>query len=244
MAREQAHGLLDDLVPGTDEQVQATLRWLTEVGRHLEDMMEAIRATQISGREVPAAEREIVVKPAVRAAETLRCRPYENAVIPDVAARHEPYVAAAISACYSIAEKVPRDPLDLEAVCEALSQIRLAHCHLKKLMELLVVAKGLRERQPADDRPAGRRGRQLVTQAALEKLLGPENAKVLKIAQSGLSVDDRIRAICAIDIRFISWDSRGWAELLGVADGAVRNTPYWKEDRKRAIAAQKELEGE
>jgi hypothetical protein len=46
-----------------------------------------------------------------------------------------------------------------------------------------------------------------------------------------------MRAILALDRRLLAWDSLRWADLLGVTPSAIRQTPFWKEDRGRAIEA-------
>ena len=73
--------------------------------------------------------------------------------------------------------------------------------------------------------------------AVLETLLGNEAQQILEIAQSHKSVDDRMRAICLIDLRHLAWDSPKWANLLNVSEAAIRKTKFWKEDRPRAIEA-------
>jgi hypothetical protein len=79
---------------------------------------------------------------------------------------------------------------------------------------------------------------------AVEALLGDEAQKVLKIARSGRSADSKMREICGIDRRFLGYESPQWADLLGVSDAAIRKTPFWKQDRQRAIEADRELRGE
>ena len=79
---------------------------------------------------------------------------------------------------------------------------------------------------------------------AVEALLGDKAQEVLKVARSNESADSRMRAICGIDRRFLGYESPQWAELLGVSDAAIRKTPFWKQDRRPAIEADRELRGE
>jgi hypothetical protein len=79
---------------------------------------------------------------------------------------------------------------------------------------------------------------------AVEVLLGDEARKVLEIARSNESADTKMRMICGSDRRFLAWDSEQWSELLGVSSPAIRKTPFWREDRQRAIEADRELTDE
>ena len=65
---------------------------------------------------------------------------------------------------------------------------------------------------------------------AAEFFLGEEMGKILKIAESDKSCDDKMRKICGIDRRYIPWKSPRWAKSLNVSEAAIRNTKFWKED--------------
>jgi hypothetical protein len=79
---------------------------------------------------------------------------------------------------------------------------------------------------------------------AVESLLGAEAREVLEVARSDRSADAKIRAICRIDLRYLAYKSNQWADLLGTSAAAIRKTTFWKEDRQRAIEADRELRGE
>jgi hypothetical protein len=79
---------------------------------------------------------------------------------------------------------------------------------------------------------------------AVEALLSDEAHQILEVARSRRSADDKMREICAIDRRFLGYDSPQWAELLGVSDAAIRKTAFWVRDRQQAIDADRELRGE
>jgi hypothetical protein len=84
-----------------------------------------------------------------------------------------------------------------------------------------------------------------VSPSAVEALLlEEESQRVLAIARGDQSADDKMRAICAVDRRFLGWNSVQWAHLLGVKDAAIRKTTFWVSDRKLAIEANRELSGE
>jgi hypothetical protein len=65
--------------------------------------------------------------------------------------------------------------------------------------------------------------------------LDPELSKILQIASSGQSADDRMRAIYEIDSRCLAFDSTKWGTILGVSSGMVRKTTWWKKDRANHI---------
>jgi hypothetical protein len=71
----------------------------------------------------------------------------------------------------------------------------------------------------------------------LELLVGKETKEILAIAKSDKTVEDRMRAICAVDLRYLEWDSPTWAKLLDCTPEAVRKSDFWKLDRPRAIEA-------
>jgi hypothetical protein len=83
-----------------------------------------------------------------------------------------------------------------------------------------------------------------VSARAIESLLGAESQMVLDVVKSADSADNKMRAICGIDRRFLAWNSVKWAELLGITDAAIRKTPFWQVDRQLAINADKELKDE
>jgi hypothetical protein len=83
-----------------------------------------------------------------------------------------------------------------------------------------------------------------VSLGAIEALLGKESQQVLAVARGDDSADDKMRAICAIDRRYLGWNSVQWAQLLGVKDAAIRKTTFWISDRKLAIEADRELRDE
>jgi hypothetical protein len=88
------------------------------------------------------------------------------------------------------------------------------------------------------DRPKPRQG---VPGSGVELLLEEDAKAVLGIAHSKRSADVKMRDICRLDRRYLGWDSGQWAELLQVSDAAIRRTRFWKEDRRRAIEADREL---
>jgi hypothetical protein len=95
------------------------------------------------------------------------------------------------------------------------------------------------------ERPAGpRKPGRSVSEGAVEALLGDESQQVLNVARSGQSADDKMRAICGIDRRFLAYTSAQWADLLEVSDAAIRKTPFWRHDRPQAIKADRELKEE
>jgi hypothetical protein len=68
---------------------------------------------------------------------------------------------------------------------------------------------------------------------AIEALLGPEEQRILGVALSDRSVDDKMRTICGIDRCWAAKQSPSWADLLGVSESAIRKTPFWRKDRAR-----------
>ena len=75
--------------------------------------------------------------------------------------------------------------------------------------------------------------------ACFESIGGDHVRAFLAAARSSRSCDDRMRDIFAIDERVIAYNSNKWAEILGVTPSAVRQCPWWKEDRARVIAENK-----
>jgi hypothetical protein len=72
---------------------------------------------------------------------------------------------------------------------------------------------------------------------ALEALLDDGGRKILAIARSEKSADQRMREICGVDRRFLGYASGQWASLLDVTDAAVRKTLFWATVRKSAADA-------
>jgi hypothetical protein len=70
------------------------------------------------------------------------------------------------------------------------------------------------------------------TAHSMEALIEPEDARILGIAQSDASTDEKLRAIYDIDYRVVAWKSPRWSKLLGVSDAMIRDTSWWKVDRK------------
>jgi hypothetical protein len=70
---------------------------------------------------------------------------------------------------------------------------------------------------------------------SLLAIVADENTlAVLKVAQDlTKTADERMRTIYVIDNRVVGWTSGKWAEALSVTDAAVRQTDWWKIDRKR-----------
>jgi len=84
----------------------------------------------------------------------------------------------------------------------------------------------------------------IVKATAVEAMLGDDAREILGIARSDQSADDRMRAICASDRRFLGYKSTQWAELLDTTDAAIRKTVFWKVDRREAIKADQAIRGE
>jgi hypothetical protein len=70
--------------------------------------------------------------------------------------------------------------------------------------------------------------------AAVEALLDDMSQKILTIARSARSVDEKMRDICRVDRRFLGYASERWGKLLSVTASAIRQTPFWIEMRKSA----------
>jgi hypothetical protein len=70
--------------------------------------------------------------------------------------------------------------------------------------------------------------------------LGDDNAvRVYAIARDkSKSVDERQRALCALDRRFVGFTSDQWGNLLGATGSAARQTNWWKQDRARLIGSE------
>ncbi len=73
---------------------------------------------------------------------------------------------------------------------------------------------------------------------AVEALLGEDGKKILAIAHSERSADDRAIEICRTHPeRFLVWKSAQWAGLLRVSAPAIRKGRFWKEYRLKALEA-------
>jgi hypothetical protein len=70
---------------------------------------------------------------------------------------------------------------------------------------------------------------------ALETLLDKEGQKIMEIAHSTKSADDKMHEVVRVDSRFLAWDSERWGRLLDIKGSAVRKTRFWKETRKQMI---------
>jgi hypothetical protein len=63
-------------------------------------------------------------------------------------------------------------------------------------------------------------------------LVGGDTAmKIVAIAHSKITIDQRQREIYALDRTAAGWTSTRWAELLGEGDRACRSTTWWTTDR-------------
>ncbi len=69
----------------------------------------------------------------------------------------------------------------------------------------------------------------------VEAVLDEDGKKILTLARSDRSADERMRLIRAVNESYALWTSPKWADLLGVSEGAIRKTDFWKIDRKEAI---------
>jgi hypothetical protein len=59
--------------------------------------------------------------------------------------------------------------------------------------------------------------------------------EILRVAISSKSADEKMQLIYRIDSRALGWESPAWARLLQVSDSAIRQTDWWKNERKRLI---------
>jgi hypothetical protein len=91
-----------------------------------------------------------------------------------------------------------------------------------------------------EEMDTGAADQQSAVARALEALMGIEDGKILKIARSGDSADDRMRAIYRIDTRVLAWDSPRWGCVLGITDAAARKTKWWKVDRLVLLEKQRD----
>jgi hypothetical protein len=67
-------------------------------------------------------------------------------------------------------------------------------------------------------------------------LLDDVAIEVLRIAGDGRGAEDRLQDISKLDTRFWGKDSPELAELLGLSEGRIRQTKWWKEDRPKRLA--------
>jgi hypothetical protein len=141
---------LDDLVPGSAEEVRAAMHWMAEGNRRLRELMRGIRATMLD-QEHPATERQIVASDAFAAAGWLARRDYEPAVAPNVAGVVSRYVDMAVRACCVIAAVAMSDSLTedrWESLGNGLAELNLARLHLGKLQQLLAAVASRRQQAP------------------------------------------------------------------------------------------------
>jgi hypothetical protein len=72
--------------------------------------------------------------------------------------------------------------------------------------------------------------------AVLESVVDENALVIIKIAgDKSKTADQKMRDIYAIDNRVVGWDSPKWGKVLGVSADAIRQTDWWKKDRKRLI---------
>lgn len=72
--------------------------------------------------------------------------------------------------------------------------------------------------------------------ARVLEVADPSAARIIAIAGDGeLSVDDKLRAIAEIDLRFLAYTPAKWAKLLGATRQAVEKTRWWTIDRPALI---------
>jgi hypothetical protein len=71
----------------------------------------------------------------------------------------------------------------------------------------------------------------------VQGLLDETALKVIQIAESDLSLEERLTAISALDCRFWGKGSPELGDLLSVSDGRIRQTNWWKNQRPRHLEA-------
>ncbi len=70
--------------------------------------------------------------------------------------------------------------------------------------------------------------------AIVEAVVDENALAIIQVARnSEMTVDERMRRIYAIDNRSVGWTSSKWASVLTVSDSAVRQTDWWRIERKR-----------
>lgn len=85
----------------------------------------------------------------------------------------------------------------------------------------------------ANDAPVDNEGEAI---ARVLAVADPSAARIIAVADDGaLSVEERMQAICEIDVRFYGKNSPQWATLLGTSASAIRNTHFWRVDRKKYV---------
>jgi len=94
---------------------------------------------------------------------------------------------------------------------------------------------------PAAEQPKKRRAE---AASAVEALLDEAGREILRIVNSDVDSDTKMREICRIDRTRVHWNSPQWGDLLGVTADAIRQTKFWRVDRKKAIEALKEMAGD
>jgi hypothetical protein len=71
-------------------------------------------------------------------------------------------------------------------------------------------------------------------QSVLAAVADESALAILNVAKdSARTADERMRVIYAIDNRTVGWTSGRWAEVLEVTAAAVRQTDWWKNERRR-----------
>lgn len=69
---------------------------------------------------------------------------------------------------------------------------------------------------------------------AIMGLMDAEQIQIIAIRDNPkLGVDEKMRAIYAIDNRALGWDSNRWGEMLGCTANNIRMQEWWRVDRKR-----------
>ena len=108
-------------------------------------------------------------------------------------------------------------------------------------------ARDLAEIEPVKLQEAAKKSESIESRSsavAVEALMGTESREVLNIANSDKPVDTKMRDICGVDLRFLGYNSERWSELVGVTSAAIRQTYFWKVDRRKAIEASQSMGGD
>jgi hypothetical protein len=107
-------------------------------------------------------------------------------------------------------------------------------------LKRFVPIKSSEEPQPAviplRDTPDARDGIQAVFGNA-SLLLGEAGATVFQILSGKGSLNSKLRRACETLPEAWTWTSDKWAALTGKSDSAVRQTDFWRVERKRQWAA-------
>lgn len=119
--------------------------------------------------------------------------------------------------------------LDNDLLCNALhaEDIEAWHVRLQienaRLLDKLSTGSARAEKGEADVAQSGDQSK------AVALLLGKESHRILGIASSDKTADEKMRAICEIDRRILGWSSLDLGDLLSVKPSAIRKTAFWKE---------------